>query len=236
MISKSCALALVTLAACSSQVDGDHRGTALATLSGTVTNRPTAPVDDAEVSVVWSYSSGEPDRIGGGSVEVEGDFPARFELSIYTPPDDLLLNDWDGVKVGVAYILANTPGVDWSDPDARFEDKVLGMDIDHLLVYVPQDVPAGSDASFVLRSTPKAGFHIYGVKRLTDAEFSARDRCAGDLRNRKPNGEEPTVEEIYTTCGGFIFDDFLPLTEDLETPLSIEIVEDFNTTDVPNWT
>jgi hypothetical protein len=235
MISKSCVFPLVLLAAaCSSQVDGEHRGEVLAKLSGTVTNRPMSPVTDAEVSVVWVNSSGDPDLIGGESVEVRGDFPAKFELSIYTPPDDALLNDWRGVKVGVAFVLANKPGVDWLDEEQRFEDKLLGMDIHRLLIYVPEDVPAASDASYILRSAPKAGFHIYGVSHLSETERTTRDHCVTGLFNS--TGQEPSMEDIYTICGGDIFDDFVPLTEDLKTPLSIELVDDPRTIDIPNWT
>jgi hypothetical protein len=230
MISKSCVLALILLAACDPQVDGDHRGDALATLSGTVKNRVNAPVSDAAVSVVWINSAGNPDLYGGESIEVRGAFPAQFELAIYTPPDPALLNDWRGVKVGVAFILANEPGLDWSGDEAEIGAKLLGGEVDHLLVYVPEDVPEGSDASYVLRSAPEAGFHIYGVHRLSEAEHSARQDCLIEL------GAQSSTKDEYEICGGELFDDFVPLDTDLETPLSIEILDDPSMIDFPNWT
>ncbi|MBP6631084.1 MAG: hypothetical protein KA297_16740 [Kofleriaceae bacterium] len=219
---------LATTAACASQVDGDHQGDALAELSGQVSNDRTTPVGDAaEVVVVWHNSAGSPDVIAAEAVEVEGTFPAQFSLSIYQPPADALLNDWAGVQVGVAYLVAGTPGADYSDES---NPGLLGIEDDHLLVYLPAAVPAGSFAAHVLRGTPAAGFHLYGVHKLTDAEKASRAACIDAL-------PDPTTEAIYTTCGGSAtFDDFVPLPTDLASPLEIELVDDVDDVDVPNWT
>lgn len=221
---------LVPFAACDSQVDSQHQGQALAKIGGQVRNVRTQPIGNgAEVVVVWQKSSGSPDLTGTESVEVEGSFPAQFTLSIYQPPPTNLLNDWNGVQVGVAYIIAGIPGTDYSDENAA-ESGLLGMEVDHLLVYVPQDVPAGSEASILLRGTPTAGFHLYGVHKLTDAEKDARRDCIDQLPN-------PTMQAVYSQCGGEAsFDDFVPLTTDLSTPLDIDLVDDPSVIDVPNWT
>lgn len=221
---------LAPLAACDSQVDSNHQGQALAKIGGSVRNARTAPIGaGAEVVVVWQKSSGSPDLTGTESVEVQGSFPAQFMLSIYQPPPTNLLNDWSGVQVGVAYIIAGVDGTDYSDENAA-EAGMLGMEVDHLLVYVPQDVPAGSDASILLRGTPTAGFHLYGVHKLTDTEKDTRRDCIDQLAN-------PTLQNVYSQCGGEAsFDDFVPLSTDLSTPLNIDLVDDPSTIDVPNWT
>ena len=221
-------LLLGSLAGCDSQVDAGHQGTALATLGGSVRNTRTLATGDAEVVVLWHNSSGSPDLTGTDSVEVEGSFPAQFRLSIYQPPEVELLNDWNGVKFGVAYIIAATPGTDVSDDDAA---GLLGIDANHLLVYLPEDVPAGSEVATFLRGTPRAGFHIYGVHKLTDAEQQDRQLCEDGL------GADATLDEIYSTCGGAAyFDDFVPLDTDLDTNLEVELVDDIDDVDVPNWT
>lgn len=227
---KLCSLfvVLAPLGACDSQVDSGHQGDALAEIGGSVRNTRTLPIDDgSEVVVVWQNSSGSPDLTGADSVEVEGSFPAQFTLSIYEPPTAALLNDWGGVNVGVAYIVAGVPGTDYSNDDGA---GVLGMEVNHLFVYLPQAVPAGSDASHILRGTPAAGFHLYAVHKLTDAEKAARRTCIEAL----PNG---SIEQVFTQCGGFdVFDDFVPTTTDLSTPLEIDLVDDIGSIDVPNWT
>ena len=226
-------LALVSLSACSAQVDADHQGEPLATISGTVSSTRSAPTSGCEVTALWVNSSTSPDTWGADSVAVEGNFPSNFKLSIYEPPADHLLNDFEhgggAVRFGVAYLVANAPGADFDKSDGGF----LGADTEHLLVYVPEDVPAGSYASYRLRSTPKAGFHLYGVYRPTEEEVQARKACAESLTSE---GDQWYVD-IYEKCGGYgSFDDFVPLESDLDTPLHIELVDDIEQLDFPNWT
>lgn len=225
----SLSLAALAMAACASQVDGTHQGTALAQVGGSVRNARTLPIDEpSEVVVVWQNTSGSPDLTAADSVEVEGSFPAQFTLSIYEPPADALLNNWFGVKVGVAFIVAGTQGADYSDESGA---GILGLEDDHLLVYAPEPIPANSDAAVLLRGAPAAGFHVYGVHKLTDQEKDTRRACIDGL------GESATMAEIYGTCGGSAsFDDFVPLDSDLATPLDIELVDDLDDVDVPNWT
>lgn len=219
---------LSSLAACDSQVDGDHQGTPLAQVAGSVRNTRTQPVGDAEVVVVWHNSSGSPDLIAADSVEVEGSFPAQFTLSIYEPPAAALLNDFNGVDVGVAYIVAGQLGADYNDEDGA---GILGAEADHLLVYLPEAVPAGSDASYVLRGTPAAGFHVYAMHKLTEQEQLDRQACVDML------GTDPTIPELFEQCGGFqSFDDFVPTETDLATPLDVELIDDLSQLELPNWT
>jgi hypothetical protein len=221
---------LVTLlAACDSQVDGDHNGTPLAQLEGTVQNTRTAAIGDAEVAIVWVNSSGSPDLSGGDTVDVEGNFPAAFRLSIYEPPPDALINTYPDSRMGVAYIISGVAGTDYSSEDAA-EAGILGMDPDHLLVYLPEAAAPGTFVSTVLRGTFAAGFHIFDVGHLTEAEADDRRACEAAL----PTGY--TLQDVFDTCGGLGFDDFLPAPGDLNTPLEVDLVDDLESLDVPNWT
>lgn len=223
------ALLIACGAACDAQVDADHRGSALAALSGTIRNTRTLPVGEAEVVALW-YVDGPVDRAVSDAVGVAGSFPSRFTLSVYEPPAADVLNDYPGVQFGVAFLTVALAGTDYADQDAAFAG-MLGMDTEHLLVYAPVDIPAGSLASYLLRGMPPAGFHLYGVHRPTEEERAAREACKAAL------GEDPPFSEVFEQCGGYPhFDDFVPLPTDLETPLEIELVDDPSTIQVPNWT
>lgn len=232
-MSKSLLVALLVpwLVACDAQVDADHRGSALAALSGTIRNTRRLAVGDAEVVALWAVDGSDPmgDRTVTDAVEVAGSFPARFALSIYEPPADGVLNDFPGARFGVAFLIVGVAGTDYSNEEAAYAG-LLGMDTEHLLVYAPADIPEGSFASYMLRGTPPAGFHLYGVYRPTEEEVAARTACRDLL------GEAPAYAEVFTRCGGFPqFDDLVPLDTELQTPLEIELVDDPELIDAPNW-
>jgi hypothetical protein len=216
------------VAACDSQVDGDHNGTPLARLSGTVRNQRTQSTPAAEVALLWENTATAPDRIGGNVAELDDQFPAMFRISVYLPPDPTLINQVpDGGGFGVAYIFAGRSGTDYSSAQPA---DILGMDPDHLLIYVPSDIQAGSFIGTLLHGAPRAGFHLYNVHHLTDDERTARDECRLSLPG------DPTIQVIYSACGGGVFDDLLPASADLDTPLQVELVDDLRQLDVPNWT
>lgn len=223
-------LLLLALAACDSQVDGDHNGDALANLSGNVANQRSLPIGgDAEVVILWMNSAGSPDIAVAETVPVEGSFPAAFQLAIYEPPLDALINDYRDSKMGVAFIVSAVAGTDLINNDDGA--GVLGMDVNHLLVYLPEDVQPGTNVAAVLRGTPKAGFHIYDVGRITETEREERSMCRDTL------SPDASLQELFETCGGNpSFDDFLPAPADLATPLQVDLVDDIEQLDIPNWT
>jgi hypothetical protein len=219
----------LAIAGCDSQVDGDHNGTALARLTGTVRNMRTQAAVDAEVAVVWENTAGSPDLVAGAAVPVEGNFPASFKLSLYTPPDDALINQApDGSRLGVAYLFAGVPGTTYGKETTA--DQLLGMDPDHLLIYLPVDVAADSVAATLLHGTTRAGFHIVDVHHLSDEERDQRQDCRLGL------SEDATFQQIYAACGGLGFDDLLPAPADLGTELQVDLVDDLEDLDAPNWT
>lgn len=222
---------LALLAACDPQVDAEHQGTPLAQLTGTIRNTRTLPTGDPEVLVVWIGDSPAGDTSDIDSVAVTGTFPAQFSLSIYEPPGPAFLLELPGGSFGVGTIFASTLGTDYTDEES-VDRGLLGMAADHLLVYVPEDIRAGSLASYMLRGLPKAGFHLYGVHKLTDAEDTARQECRASL---EVDGEEAPYAEVFESCGGYSFDDFVPLESDLDTPIEIDLVDDPSQIDTPNW-
>jgi hypothetical protein len=223
-------LLLLALAACDSQVDGTHNGDALANLSGNVANERTVPIGgDAEVVILWMNSSGSPDIAVAETVPVEGSFPAAFQLAIYEPPLDALINDYQDSRMGVAFIVSAVAGTDLINNDDGA--GVLGMDVNHLLVYLPEDVQPNTNVAAVLRGTPKAGFHIYDVGHLTEAESEERAMCRDTL------SPDASLQDLFETCGGHpSFDDFLTAPADLATPLQVDLVDDIEQLDIPNWT
>jgi len=215
----------LSLAACASQVDGDHQGTPLATLAGSVTNTRAQTPSSADVVVLW-VTDGMGDFVTAETVPVQGSFPAAFSLALYEPPADIVLNAHPsgGPKVGLAMLSAAEPGQTPSDATPP-----LGLDPDHLLVYLPEDVTAGTFASYFLHGPAPAGFHIYGFNRLTDAERQQQLDCRYAL------GDEPSYAEIYTQCGGDGLDEVVPLATDLGTPLGVQLVDDLDSLDLANW-
>jgi hypothetical protein len=220
------ALTFASLAACDSQVDGSHQGEPLATLDGTVENQRSSAVTGADVVVAWIYDSGEGDSVASQRVTVDGDFPARFSLAMYEPPEDNVLQPTpDGGRFGIGYVVAVEEGA----TSLESEESILGMDPEHVLVYVPEDVQAGSEIALFLHSTPAAGFHIYGFRRLTDTEYEEREACKSTL------SPEATTAELYATCGGDIFDEVVPTDMNLETSLSVNLVDDLGDLNLANW-
>jgi hypothetical protein len=220
------ALALASLAACDSQVDGEHQGDPLATLDGTVQNQRDQAIASADIVIAWIYDNGEGDSVGSQRVTVEGDFPASFSLAMYEPPEDGVLQVTpDGSHFGIGYIVAAEEGA----TSVESEASLLGIEAEHMLIYVPETVQAGSEAALFLHSTPEAGFHIYGFRRLTDTELEARSECKAGL------SPDATAAELYATCGGDTFDELVPTPGNLETALSVSLVDDIDDLNLANW-
>jgi hypothetical protein len=224
-------LPLASLAACTSQVDDHYQGEVLATLTGSVTSSATAPAD-ADVAVVWGAYRGGLSLIGADAVEVQGSFPAQFELSIFTPPTDDMLSDIDGVKFGVAYIVADAPG----RSTHTSTDSWLGAELAHVLVYLPATPPEGSAIAGMLRGTPAPGYHLYDVHQITDAERQALYACITELHNRVAQlGRMETLQEIYAECHGFGDAELHPAPLDLATPLDIGLGGTVDYNALPKW-
>ncbi|MDQ3365207.1 MAG: hypothetical protein M3680_07250 [Myxococcota bacterium] len=220
-------LLVLPFAACDSQVDGGHKGEVLARLEGTMHATEPRPSVQADVSVVWVIGSGGTAFVGADHVEVEGTLPSSFQLSVFTPPSDEQMFEWDGIRFGTAFVAATPPG-----EDPQTWQQWLGTDMDHVLVYLPESPPADSDVAALLRGTPSPGFHLYSVDRVTEAERQERLACRNQL------DFAATLPEVFAACGGTANDDLIPLAADLDTLLSIEIVPQFGLDEfnrLPSW-
>ncbi len=224
-------LLLFTVAACDSQVDGDHQGQLLASLEGDMHTSTSQTTTTADVSVVWTIGSGGTSFVGADKVEVEGMLPNHFQLSVFTTPSDDVMSDWDGYKFGAAIIAARPAGV-----DAKSWQQWLGVDNNRVLVYVPVAPPAGTALAGMLHGSPAPGYHLYDVRRLTDAEIQQRYDCI--TKFLQDNGHEPSRAEIFNVCDGDGHDELWPTADDLDTKLSIEIVDSFGLPEfnaLPGW-
>jgi hypothetical protein len=225
-------LPAVAFAACTPQVDGNYQGQTLATLSGSLTSTAAAATADADVSVVWGAYLGGLSLVGADTAAVTGAFPAAFQLSIFTPPTDDMLSDIDGVKYGVAYIVADAPGQATHTTTETWQ----GAEYDHVLVYLPATPPDGSAVAGFLHGTPSPGYHLYAVHRLTDTERTALFACITDLHNQVAEmGRMETTQEIYSTCGGLGEVDLHLADGDLDAPLTIDLTGHVDFNDLPQW-
>ena len=229
--SKLTTLLLFTVAACDSQVDGDHQGQILAKLEGDMFTSTARTTTTAEVALNWVIGSGGTSFVGADKVQVEGTLPSHFSLSVFNLPSDDVLSDWDGIKFGAAYISAGPVGEDPENWQAWY-----GAELQHVLVYVPVQPPAGSAVAGLLHGTPTAGFHIYNARRLSEAERQQRLDCV--TQASQGLGRMITRAEIFNLCGGDSNDELTLAPDDLDTQLSIEVVEKFGLPEfnlLPRW-
>lgn len=81
------ALILASLVACDAQVDENYQGEPFATISGTIVDERSAPVEgDVEVGLLWHGKDGDNYGFSGQAVAVSAHFPASFTLYLHAPP------------------------------------------------------------------------------------------------------------------------------------------------------
>lgn len=224
-------LLLFTVAACDAQVDSDHQGQILAELQGDMHTSTARTTTTADVSVVWTIGSGGTSFVGADQAQTQGMLPNHFTLSVFTLPTADVMKEWDGQTFGAALIAAGPQGVDPTDWQSWY-----GVDMNHVLVYVPQQPATGSTLAGILHGTPAVGYHLYDVKRLTDAEVQQHYDCITQFL--ADNHREPTTAEIFSVCGGDGHDELWPSAGDLQTELDIEIVDSFGIpefNELPSW-
>jgi hypothetical protein len=224
-------VALVCLVpACDSQVDGEHQGTVLATIQGSLETHRVSPLPQPEVALVWAQASQMGKLVEAERVSAEGLFP-QFKLSIYTPPPDDALDALDGDRFGVGLVVVGTPDTDYT---ARTGWK--GVELQHVVMYLPAEPAEGSTLGGFLHGANTKGFHIFDVKRLTEPERQQRLACVNAIPH---NGGMLTQHEIFTQCGGAGNDELTRSATDLDTLLDVAIVEDTGIVDLinslPHW-
>lgn len=215
------AACLTTAAACDAQVDSEHQGEVLASIQGSLTSKRAMQLPQAEVSVVWARRSIMGGLVGAEKVEAEGLFP-QFHLSLYSPPPDSSLDGFDGPsdgQYGVAYIVVGTPETNYTQMTGW-----KGVDLSHVLVYLPEDAADGSTIAGFFQGPVAKGFHIYNVKELTTDERNARYACITQLAATISG--MPTQHEEFVACPGTDDDSLTIAPNDLDTELAIDVIED----------
>lgn len=146
-------------AGCDAQVDAAHRGTPLATISGTIRNERTLPVGRVEVMTMWATDGDETASAIGGpeTTQVSPSFPAGFELALFEPVDPEGLVGPPGSRFALGWVWIVSPGVLGDPTDAPI---VYGIDHVHRLLYVEGELPAAPGVAH--RIGP--GFHLVRVQ------------------------------------------------------------------------
>jgi hypothetical protein len=210
-------LALPAVSACTAQADGQYQGQALATLSGTLDSQRSTPIQDPEVSLVWSHYGEMYDLIGAEKVDAKGLLP-QFSLSIYDPPPAEFTDVIDGESYTVGLVAVGSTTTDFTQADQWY-----GTDFDRVVVYLPDGTKPGGTLEAFLHGAQTPGFHVYSVKRLTEAERQARLDCVNALPDCC-SGPSLPLREAYATCGGLGNDELYPVDTDLDTQFDVTIV------------
>lgn len=215
-------LLLVPLAACASQVDGNNQGEVIATMHGALTSTRMSPLPSPEVELVWLKPSEMSAIVGAEHVDAKG-LVSQFTLDIYSPPPDNILEvqpELESRPIGMGLVVVGSAGSDFTDMT-----KWRGADLDHMLIYFPEaPAPDGVLSAFVhATGATTAGFHLYTVKRLTDAERQQRLDCV----NAMPiSGMNLDWTAIFRQCGGAGNDELYPAPQDMDTELDASVIED----------
>jgi len=147
-------LVLVVLASCGDPiVSGAYRGEPLYTISGWVELSVSpddllGPADEdppeLRVALLWSQTKGSSFVLDGAreqEVVTTGEFPARFDVTIYEPPEDAVLRDvTDGsgrVAIGALVAYVDSDGDEHWD---RETEDLVGGAADQLFLYTPDGV------------------------------------------------------------------------------------------------
>mgnify|MGYP001828356333 CR=1 FL=1 len=232
-------LPLLALSACDAQVDPDYPGEPIASLVGTVTNEmQSRTATDPVVGLLWinELTPGGPDTAFGETVAVSGQFPADFTLDVYAPPPPEALNDLSAggqrpeeSRVGTAAIAVvdgqAVAAFDRGEEPAA--NSMLGGADRHMLVYVETDIQPGSFGEVLLGGQLSAGFHVMDVERLTEAQKQQVDQCraqAVDEAQRRACGPDSAFDRLRLAPA------------DLQTRISVRLVDDPDSVDWPEWT
>jgi hypothetical protein len=206
-----------SLPACAGVTGEDYKGTALATLGGVVTSDPGAPTRDIAAAVVWmpkrewfvANRDGTLSNMGDGAamgtlVDVEGEFPASFQISIYEPPPAIAHNDsWDEtsfftaegrvVAVDRALVVDNGDGtVDLRNALIGSSDQIDGRfeTTQFVLWYLSDDAREGWKPAFKTK-----GYHLLQSNgQLTCQLFPSYEECVTVVTQSLPDLRPDVVD------------------------------------------
>lgn len=121
---------------------------------------------EAEYSIDWELCV---DAAVTSNVPVVGQFPAMFDLDLFSPPPDeaLLTSSSGGPAVALAWLLVvddNAPeALSFHDVDESGIPGVLGVSEKHMLMYAAEAVPADSAWGQMLGGAYEPGYHVIDV-------------------------------------------------------------------------
>lgn len=203
--------AAAALAACDAQQPPGYTGEPLTALVGQVVNGRTDAPPAAKVVLVWG-DFGAMFPPFGESVNLTGHFPEAFRLELpasfqaqrlYLPSGAFPDGYYDAAlesRIALARILAVRQEADSSTyiPSA----DMLGAAEDQVLVYVEEDVVAGTAGEAYLGGPVPAGYHVFRVK--TDAE---RDAVYGPISSCQNQAADLAA---WKACGMYTSLELLP--------------------------
>jgi hypothetical protein len=181
-------LGLGLAAGCDAQADRDYQGEALATLRGQVQGTP--PLPPLEAAMLWQR--GPPpstdDQELATRAPVESGFPAAFTIRLYQPPPGAARR---ALRAGeVAFARGNAAAVPYGIASgdvpalpAAAPGSPYGVDLDHWIVHLSADVPAGSLTAWWLGAPLPAGYHLMNVTAVDPSclEGAELEECVATL-------------------------------------------------------
>lgn len=232
------ALVAAPLVACSAMTDDDYRGESLLSLEGTIdTHRAAAPPREVNISLVWQLNlNSEQTKV---PLDLAPTFPATFQLNVFKRPPVLpVITDehdprhgWETSRATLGYIVAATPDAEfgwYSDIPIAIappSQGVLGVDPRHVILYVPDGVPEGTNGPWGIHSTFTPGFHVLDVKCISPAKQAELQACL-DQHPWQPTPESvrATLEACDTLVPNWPWLRLSP--DDLQTDLTVELIDD----------
>jgi hypothetical protein len=207
--------------ACSSQVDSDYRGEAVATLRGAVTVQPDLESSEhVSAALLWAApNDANGPRIIGERVDVTDSFPASFALRLYGPPpaeaesktDHPYCFDSNGGSSSIGpdedcdgeVLPADTKlglwigfigAIDSDAPDGDVSrDDIVGIDVDHMIYYVDHDgATAEPEAS---TATPRERFRHRFVTTNYEPAYGVGYEAGYHLARYNPDLQEHLLEQ-----------------------------------------
>jgi hypothetical protein len=184
LIRAAAGLALALLCSCQPQTPDTYLGEPLLTLQGEVVSSSTLP--SLQAVMVWQDgpppSTDHPELTAVAPVDTQ--FPARFTVHLYQPPSAAARMVLAAGEV--TYARANAAAMPSGTTQSQLAavakpaNPEYGVDVDHWVIYLEGDVPAGSLTDWWLGGPLSAGFHFMTVSPacLTGA---ALDACVAEL-------------------------------------------------------
>lgn len=187
----------VLLAACGDpQVGSDYHGESLLTIKGTIVNElGEAPAGPVDAVLVWNNMTSEADTESFPvRTTVTGSFPAAFTLSVHEPPPAESLNDL--TEIGLVDTRVGIATIEAVGADSAGEDRQLGVDEHHVIVYVESEMDDDGAWSNIFGGPLAPGFHVMDVAS-SGSEWKAEQQAAFDACNAAA-----TTEAEHMACEG----------------------------------